>query len=880
MEAERWQQLRQLFDAVCELPSAQWSQRLRELSDDPALIEEALSLLAAQTASFNRALQPLGELMATLPAGELQAGERLGAWQLVERLASGGMGTVFVAERADQLFRQRVAIKLLRGNAGTAAAVQRLATERQILAELQHPNIARLYDGGTTPAGQPYLVMEYVEGLRLDAHCTQHALDLHQRLQLFLRVCAAVQAAHLRLVVHCDLKPSNVLVRGNGEPVLLDFGIARLLDVSGGEDADGFCTPAYASPEQLQGARVGVSSDVFSLGVLLTDLLAGTHGGRGVGDGAVPLPSKLAAADCTWKHRLKGDLDAIAARACAIDQAQRYASVQELAADLEAWFQLRPVAAARGGWTYRARRFLRRHRLVASLAGCVVLALVAGLTTALWQAQQAREQRDMALVESAKSRAMLDFMAGLFEQADPAEARGREVTARELLAQGVARMDGRFGEQPDVRAELLGAMAGANRGLGYYQEALSLADEAVALARQMPAPGLLQAQELNRARILHHLGRYSDALAILDRLQAPSENGTAGALPLRAGIAHARGLALQATNRLDEAEQAYGHAYALRLSAFGGADRASQETAMRLVSLYVLRKRMAEAEPLARSTLAAVRASTGDHDPHRAEAIKALAMVLANTGPLQEAEALRREELAIRNVAFGDAHPSTIGTRNDLAGVLYAQGRFDAASDIYHQVLAARRTQYGQAHPAVATVANNLAAAEFAAGRAAAGRASAAEALAIRLATYGPDHHATATSLHTLGVIELELGDRTALEHLQRSVASWEAAMGATSTYLATPLRDLARAQLLFGRPDPTCAVAERAGAMAQGREPTQVAYADAVLAACGLAAGRSGAEAVLTGRIDALRGLVEDGDLRLQRVAALVAAVRGERPQ
>src|SRR5690606_32629930 len=256
--------------------------------------------LAAQTASFNRALQPLGELMATLPAGELQAGDRLGAWQLVERLASGGMGTVFVAERVDQLFRQRVAIKLLRGNAGTAAAVQRLATERQILAELQHPNIARLYDGGTTPAGQPYLVMEYIEGLRLDAHCTQRALGLRERLQLFLRVCAAVQAAHLRLVVHCDLKPSNVLVRENGEPVLLDFGIARLLDVGEGEDADGFCTPAYASPEQLRGARVGVSSDVFSLGVLLTELLAGTQGGRAGGGDAIPLPSVLAVDDCAW----------------------------------------------------------------------------------------------------------------------------------------------------------------------------------------------------------------------------------------------------------------------------------------------------------------------------------------------------------------------------------------------------------------------------------------------------------------------------------------------------------------------------------------------------------------------------------------------------
>lgn len=879
-DAERWQRLRSLFDAVCELPQPQWESRLRTLSDDPALVDETLALLRMQTNSLDRALQPLQEMMSSLSEDELQVGGRLGAWQLVERLASGGMGTVFIAERADELFRQRVAIKLLRGSVASATAAHRLATERQILAELQHPNIARLHDGGTTPAGQPYLVMEYVEGLPLDQHCTRHRLSLQERVRLFLRVGAAVQAAHLRLIVHCDLKPSNVIVRDNGEPVLLDFGIARLLDAGEGENADGFCTPAYASPEQLQGARVGVSSDVFSLGVLLTETLAGAHCERTRGDGAAPLPSALAGAGCAWKHRLKGDLDAIAAKACAVGQQDRYTSVHELCADLDAWLRMRPVAAVRGGWPYVARRFLRRHRLAVSLAVSTLLALVVGLAGALWQARQAAEQRDMALVESAKSRAMLDFMTGLFEQADPAQARGQVVTARDLLAQGASRMRGRFQGQPEVRAELLGAMAAANRGLGHYREALPLADEAVALARQVSTTGLVLEQELNRVRILQQLGRYAEALAVLDRLQAPLESGATASLPLRAAIAHARGLALQATNRLDEAEQAYRRAHALRMSASGSGDRDTQETALRLVSLYVLRRQMDVAEPLARSTLAAVRASTGEHDPHRAEAIAALAMVLANIGPLQEAEALRREELVIQEAAFGATHPATIGTRNDLAGVLYAQGRFDAASDGFRQVLDARRLQYGAAHPSVATAANNFAAAELAAGRPAAARAPAAEALDIRLAAYGPGHHAVAASLHTLGAIELELGDSAALAHLGRAVESWESAMGQSSSHLVAPLRDLARAQILFGAPDPTCSIAGRARAMVGMDNPTQAAYTDVVAAACSLAAGRPGGEEALAGSIGVLRGLVADGDQRLQRVAVLAAAVHGDKPQ
>jgi serine/threonine-protein kinase len=873
--------LRDLFDAVCDLPAAQWRPRLEALSDDAALVDEALALLQAQTVSFNRALGPLSALMEALPEAELQVGDRLGQWQLVERLASGGMGTVFVAERADHLFRQRVAIKLLRGVAADAHIARRLAEERRILAELEHPGIARLFDGGTTPAGHPYLVMEYIQGAPLDEHCRREKLDLHDRVRQCLRVCLAVQAAHQRLVIHCDIKPSNILMRDADSPVLLDFGIAQMLG-HGAADPLSFCTPAYASPEQLAGAGLGVTSDVFSLGVLITELLADRGAGRTAADrdAPVPLPSVLAASDCAWRGRLRGDLDAIAAKACALSPQARYASVQELVADLKAWLGRRPVAAANGGWSYRASRFLRRHALASGIAALGVAALVAGLGTALWQGHQARLQRDHALAETAKSRAVLAFMGGLFDLADPDAARGREVTAQELLERGIARMRGAFADRPEVRAELLGAMADAQRGLGRYREALPLAEEAAALAHHVGDRALYQTQELTRARLLHQLGRYPEALAALDALRPQLSADDLATQLARSSVDHRRGLALQAMNRRAEARVAYEAAHRARMRLLGAGDRRTQEVAMSLVSLHVLDGRMGEAERLARATLADVRRSASPRDPLRAEALDALAMVLANTGPLSEAEALRREELALRTAVYGADHPGTIGAANDLAGTLYAQHRYAAAAALFRQVLEKRRAQFGGAHPAVATVANNLAACELESGHAARGQALAEEALRIRLAKYGPNHHATATSLHTLGAIELDRGDVAALDHLRRSVASWKAAMGADTRSAASPLRDLARARIVFGHLDPACADARRAHALLEHAraEPDKLAYAEVIRAACAVASRQPGAEAGLAAAQAHLRDVLDAGDIRLRRADEVAHAALRQR--
>ena len=463
MDRDGWQQVRKLFDAVCELEPSQWQSELARRSIDPDVIAETLELLQAQTRDLGSARAPLEHLLTASMASELVEGDHIGPWRLCGRLASGGMGIVFRGERGDGLYAQDVAIKFLQGEPGPRVA-ERLAAERRILAGLQHPNIARLYDGGTTPAGHPYLVMEFVHGEPLDVYCARHKPDLRQRLDLFLKICNAVQAAHARLVLHCDLKPSNILVRADGEPVLLDFGVSRLLDGGEGQARAQFFTPAYASPELQAGQPVGVASDVFSLGAVLAELLAGRGGRRGSSDAgkAVSPPSALAGADCTWVCALRGDLDAIVVRAGALPPEQRYPSVEALAADVVRWQQHRPVQARGGGRGYRAGRWLRRNWRGVSV-------LLAVLLLAAWFVWRLAEAHAAAEREAKVAEQVSAFMVSMFEAADPRAKGlrgGENISAREVLERAATRIDEELDASPEVRARLKGTIGLAYRNSG------------------------------------------------------------------------------------------------------------------------------------------------------------------------------------------------------------------------------------------------------------------------------------------------------------------------------------------------------------------------------------------------------------------------------
>lgn len=447
------------FERLCALPAEERDGALAALpigDEERTLLRR---LLAADSASDGD--DPLARAVG---AGAVQLttsrSDRIGPYRLLGELGSGGMGTVFLAERVDGGFRQRVAIKLIRAGLGGADALSRFRRERQILAGLDHPNIARLLDGGETDDGLPYLVMDHVDGIAIDRHCDQRQLDVRERLRLFREVCAAVQFAHQRLVVHRDLKPGNILVDTEGRVKLLDFGVARLLD-TGGEAADAATahafTPEYASPEQVKGAPITTASDVYSLGVLLYRLLAGrspykadtTRFADLVQEIVSSEPDRPSASITTrttspaataprplelrrLQRDLQGDLDNIVLMALRKEPERRYASVEQLADDVGRHLERRPVRARGDAFAYRARRFLSRNRVGVGLGALAIAALLATAVYALHQAHAAREQAARAGKHFASVRALANqFMGGIYEQI--AYVPGTETAQKALL---------------------------------------------------------------------------------------------------------------------------------------------------------------------------------------------------------------------------------------------------------------------------------------------------------------------------------------------------------------------------------------------------------------------------------------------------------------
>jgi serine/threonine-protein kinase len=455
--------IEKLLDGALDLPSEDRASFLRErCGADTALLERLQKLLALADSRAGFLDRPAVRIEPWSPdsAPDQLASPQVGQFRLVRRLGAGGMGEVFLAERTEGGFRQRVALKILRPEVG--GSLERFNAERQILAALDHPGIARLYDGGLSADGRPYMAMEFVDGQDLIAYCATRGATLEERLALFLQVCDAVAYAHSHLIVHRDLKPANIFVTTEGQVKLLDFGIAKLLHADAVADAtqDTHLSPAFAAPEQLTGGTVTTATDVYALGVTLFQLLAGRLPWQVQ---EIPLASTLerlldeaplrasdVASDTAMvpASRLRGDLDAIIARALRREPDARYADARALAVDLIRYLNHEPVQARMGTRAYTLRRFLRRNRMPLSAAALVVLALVAGIAGVAWQARRAQG-------EAARATATKDFLVSVFRTSDPRIAADKprgETTARELLDRGAARIETEFADQPETRS--------------------------------------------------------------------------------------------------------------------------------------------------------------------------------------------------------------------------------------------------------------------------------------------------------------------------------------------------------------------------------------------------------------------------------------------
>ncbi len=721
MDPQTWRRVRAIFDELIDTPPQEWAQRLSALGVDDALGAEVLALLNAdlaqllRTAVHAQAPQMLAELADADRDAQYQVleGLRVGAFRLLRELGRGGMGTVWLAERIDGEFSQQVAVKLIRPGWNPDEVLARFRAERQILAGLTHPNIAHLIDGGVSADGRPWLALEYVDGIDLRQYCDRNHLSLGARMQLFLTVCDAVSHAHAHLVVHRDLKPSNLLVTAAGEVKLLDFGIAKLLAAPAAEVSSvRMFTPEYAAPEQVRGEAVTVAVDVYALGLLLYELLTGRRPykaenstpaayERAILDQEPTRPSIAVTRDGDdadahllaaqrelrpeqLRRELRGDLDAIVLKALRKDPAQRYASVADLAADVRNHQQHLPVVARRGGWRYRAGRFLSRHALAMALALAAVLALIGGLGIALWQAKIARQ-------EAAKSQATLNFMLDVFKASGTARSNGREVKAADLLDAAILRVRHEVTE-PEARSALLLAIITAYRSLNLGADTLPLVDEAVRVARSNGNSLPLAQALLLHAAAMHDARRYPDVLRDIDEAEALLKGNSAPEDELRMRFAQARSNALISLDRPEEAEAALADLYALQRDRLGELAELTMNTVIyRAAALYNLDK-PEQARALLEPILVKLRNAKPPQEEYYANFAGMLAYSFEDSD-LPRAIALNREKVQIYERVYGPNDTNTATALNSLARNLMGAAQYDEAKPVAERGLTAYRTQ-------------------------------------------------------------------------------------------------------------------------------------------------------------------------------------------
>jgi serine/threonine-protein kinase len=480
--APRWERVKELFDGAAALePGARAAFLADACRGDSALREEVETLLLAHDEAGGFLPDPATGPDAPGGPPEDLSGRRLGPYRLLGLIGQGGMGDVYRAVRDDDHFKKLVAVKVVRAEMATEDALARFRAERQILAGLEHPGIARLLDGGATGDGWPFLVMEHVDGARIDVYARDHALATAPRIALFREVCAAVQHAHESLVVHRDLKPANILVTAEGLPKLLDFGVAKLMDPAAPGEATATLfrpmTPAYASPEQVRGELLTTATDVYSLGVVLHELLTGRRPYRL----ATQAPLELQQAICDQEPErpdLPADLGAIVLKALRKSPHGRYPTVEAFSADLGRYLEGRPVSARKGTVRYRAGKLVRRHPGKAALSLLLAAATAGFAANTAVQANRVARERD-------KAARLTAFLVGILRVSDPSEARGSTVTAREILDQSASRARAQPAAEPEAQAALLDAMGRMYSNLGLHAEAEPLVEEALAMRRRV-----------------------------------------------------------------------------------------------------------------------------------------------------------------------------------------------------------------------------------------------------------------------------------------------------------------------------------------------------------------------------------------------------------
>lgn len=722
MDALRWQRLSPLLDALLDMPPDARAEHLAVLrGEDPALADELQRLLALEAGDAGFLDSPPLQL----PAGAIP-GARLGPYRLERLLGEGGMGQVWLAARADGLYERKVALKLLRPGLADPRLRQRFDREREILARFAHPFIARLLDAGIDQNGQPYLALEYVEGEPITSWCQSRQLDLAARLDLFRQVCEAVSHAHANLIVHRDLKPSNILVTPAGHVRLLDFGIAKLLDVHPlpvEQTRTGVraFTLHYAAPEQIRGEPVTTMTDVYSLGVVLYELLTGSKPYRlkrqtdaeweeAILDGEPVRPSQAAAqADpeatrpytpARLAHALAGDLDNIVLKALAKRPEHRYVSAEALSQDLLCHLRGRPVSARGQRMGYRLRKYLHRHRWAISATASVLLVLLVALGVVAWQAQR-------ALREAARAQAMQRFVAELFQ--DAGTSANTPIDLRSLLDMGILRGERSLARQPQARAELYGVVARLRLGLGDYREADDLLQRQARLLAVLPeAPASLRLEAATlRGNTRQQLGNPASCVAFMQPQEALARQEEQRLALPAAAFFNQLGRCRHALGEDAAAQHLFARALALRQRE--GDDAGVAETTLDQALLQADGGRPATALATLRQGLARLQKAAGPQHPQAIEMLRTACAIERTLDDLDAAVRDCRAALGLAQALHGDNHRATIDANRQLAALYLDLGRLSEAETIFLDATAWLRARLDPNHPDLARAYNSLA---------------------------------------------------------------------------------------------------------------------------------------------------------------------------
>ncbi|NNE46578.1 MAG: serine/threonine protein kinase [Rhodothermales bacterium] len=798
MSPPDWNKIESLFEAALDRPEDERLDWLSSACDDPALHREVATLLRAAERSEDFLKSPAEEVASALimdshrtgsrenqvPSESATSGDRIGRYCITKRIGWGGNGAVYLGERADGEFSQRVALKLLREDRMSRTQQNRFLAERQILASLSHPGIARLLDGGVTDDGIPFIVMEYIDGSPIDEYCNAQRLTIRDRLALFQRVCSVVQHAHSQLIVHRDIKPSNVMVTTDGRVKLVDFGVAKLLDA----EADGRdlprpalnLTPEYASPEQVCGQPVTAVSDVYSLGVLLYQLLAGRRPydvsgvratqivktvceveppppsaqfddvGETEGEDALFAVTTVAGQRSSHvdavKRQLRGDVDSIVMKALRKHPARRYQSVESFADDIGCYLDSRPVGARNGTYAYRISKYVRRNRITVAFISVLALTLLGGLAASMWQASKRAEQATRA---EQTTRFMTDMLAGF----DPNSRPGKLEQVEEILDAGTQRLHKDLVNQPDLSSEIAAVLGDLYEDYGRYNKARELYELSLAKRRRSGSRDDAQTADVmaKLASVVNKMGDHEEAR---DLMMAALETGRA-----TYGIRSERaadmldGLAVVHLNLggFDEARRLLLEALDIFRAKHG--DDHVRVAGIRRHLAYVNQQqhRLVEADSLYRLAHESMARVLGPDHTEVAQTVHDHGSLLVRMGRLNEAETKLRLALQIRRDRLGNLHPQVAQSLSHLGLLMSRRDRFDEAEELLLEARELRRELFGEKHLTYAHSINQLGQLQHARGNQDAADELLREAIRLYRDLLGTRHIQTAAALQIWG---------------------------------------------------------------------------------------------------------------------------------